>query len=74
MAKQRFEYEVKQVVLKESILGTGSGNLMSLQNEINKMAKLGWRLHTIETASAGSKGMFGGDRIQAVLIFERSVE
>ena len=74
MATQRYEYEVKQVILKESILGTGSGNLSNLESEINKMAKRGWKLHTIETSSSGSKGMFGGDRIQAVLVFERPVE
>ena len=66
MAAQRYEYEVKQV--------TGSGNLSNLESEINKMAKRGWKLHTIETSSSGSKGMFGGDRIQAVLVFERPVE
>ena len=29
------------------------------------------RLHTITTASSGSKGLGGGDRIQATMIFER---
>ncbi len=65
------EYVVLQVVLKEKVIGTGSGNLSELENVINKQAALGYRLHTISTASSGSKGMFGGDRIQATLVFEK---
>lgn len=34
-------------------------------------AALGYRLHTITTASLGSKGFGGGGRIQATIIFER---
>jgi hypothetical protein len=30
-----------------------------------------YRLHAITTASSGSKGLGGGDRIQAAMIFER---
>ena len=29
------------------------------------------RLHTISTAASGSKGIGGGDRIQATMVFER---
>lgn len=32
---------------------------------------LDYRLHTITTASSGSRGLGGGDRIQATMIFER---
>jgi hypothetical protein len=28
-------------------------------------------LHTISTAASGSKGLGGGDRIQATMVFER---
>lgn len=64
-------YVVIQVVLKEKVFGTGSGNLTELEKAINAQAALGYRLHTITTASAGSKGLVGGDRIQATLVFER---
>jgi hypothetical protein len=64
-------YVVIQVVLKEKLLGTGSGNLTELENAINAQAALGYRLHTITTAASGSKGLGGGDRIQATLVFER---
>ena len=64
-------YVVIQVVLKEKLLGTGSGNLTELENAINAQAALGYRLHTITTAASASKGLGGGDRIQATLVFER---
>lgn len=67
------KYVVLQVVLTEKLLGTGSGtaSLTNLQNEINKQAEKGYRLHTISTASSGSKGFLGGDKIQATMVFER---
>jgi hypothetical protein len=64
-------YVVLQVVLKEKLWGTGSGNLTELEKAINAQATLGYRLHTITTAASGSKGMGGGDRIQATMVFER---
>ncbi|WP_243227444.1 DUF2510 domain-containing protein [Microbacterium sp. CIAB417] len=64
-------YVVLQVILKEKLWGTGSGNLTELEKAINKQAALGYRLHTITTASSGSKGIGGGDRIQATMVFER---
>jgi hypothetical protein len=64
------QYVVLQVILKEKLLGTGSGNLTELEKVINTQAAKGYRLHTITTASSGSKGFGGGDRIQATLIFE----
>jgi hypothetical protein len=65
------QYVVLQVILKEKLWGTGSGNLTSLEKAINDQAAKGYRLHTITTASSGSKGMIGGgDRIQATLVFE----
>jgi len=63
-------YVVLQVMLKEKLLGTGSGNLTELEKAINLQASKGFRLHTITTASSGSKGLGGGDRIQATLVFE----
>ncbi len=65
------QYVVLQVVLKERFIGTGSGNLSELENVINEQAAKGYRLHTISTASGGSKGWLGGDRIQATLVFEK---
>jgi len=63
-------YVVLQTILKEKFFGTGSGNLDSLEKVLNEQAAKGYRLHTISTASSGSKGLAGGDRIQATLIFE----
>jgi predicted Zn-dependent protease len=66
-------YVVLQVILKEKFWGTGSGNLTELERAINAQASLGYRLHTITTASSGSKGLAGGDRIQATMVFEKLV-
>lgn len=63
-------YVVLQVVLKEKLIGTGSGNLSELEKVINTQAAKGYRLHTITTSSSGSKGLLGGDRIQATMVFE----
>jgi hypothetical protein len=57
--------------LKEKFWGTGSGNLTDLEDVINEQAAKGYRLHTITTASGGSSGWGGGDRIQATMVFER---
>ncbi len=65
------QYVVLQVVLKEKFMSTGSGNLSELENVINAQAEKGYRLHTISTTSGGSKGMLGGDRIQATMVFEK---
>ena len=60
------KYVVLQVTLKEKLIGTSSKNLSELEDVINKQADKGYRLHTISTTSGGSKGLGGGDRIQAV--------
>lgn len=65
------QYVVLQVTLKEKFIGTGSGNLTELENVINAQAAKGYRLHTISTANGGSKGIGGGDRIQATMVFEK---
>lgn len=64
-------YVVYQVTLREKFLGTGSGNLEELEEVINHFYRKGYRLHTMSTANGGSKGGFGGDRIQATLVFEK---
>ncbi|BCV18079.1 DUF4177 domain-containing protein [Leptogranulimonas caecicola] len=66
-----YQYVVLQVTLKEKFLGTGSGNLTELETVINQQAQKGYRLHTISTANGGSKGLGGGDRIQATMVFEK---
>jgi len=68
---QDYHYVVLQVTLKEKFIGTGSGNLTELENVINRQAQKGYRLHTITTANGGSKGLAGGDRIQATMVFEK---
>ena len=65
------KYVVLQVTLKEKLIGTASKNLSELEDVINKQADKGYRLHTITTTSGGSKGLGGGDRIQATMVFER---
>ena len=65
------KYVVLQVTLKEKLIGTSSKNLSELEDVINKQADRGYRLHTISTTSGGSKGLGGGDRIQATMVFER---
>ena len=67
------DYVVMQVTLKEKFIGTGSGNLTELENVINEQASKGYRLHTIATSNGGSKGLLGGDRIQATLVFEKII-
>ena len=64
-------YVVIQVTLKEKFIGTGSGNLSELEAVINYQAAKGYRLHTIATSNGGSKGLAGGDRIQATMVFEK---
>ena len=64
-------YVVLQMTLKEKFLGTGSGNLTELEDVINAQAAKGYRLHTISTSNGGSKGLAGGDRIQATMVFEK---
>ena len=64
-------YIVIQVTLKEKFWGTGSGNLIDLENTINDYFSRGYRLHSMSTSSANSVGGLGGDRIQATLVFER---
>lgn len=68
---QNLQYVVLQVTLKEKFIGTGSGNLTELEAVINQQAAQGYRLHTIATSNGGSKGLLGGDRIQATMVFER---
>ena len=65
------KYVVLQVTLKEKLIGTASKDLSELEDVINKQADKGYRLHTISTTSGGSKGLGGGDRIQATMVFER---
>ena len=65
------KYVVLQVTLKAKLIGTASKNLSELEDVINKQADKGYRLHTISTTSGGSKGLGGGDRIQATMVFER---
>ncbi len=70
---QNLHYVVLQVTLKEKFWGTGSGNLTELEKCINDQASKGYRLHTISTSNGGSKGLMGGDRIQATMVFEKLV-
>jgi hypothetical protein len=68
------QYIVLQTVLKEKIIGVGSGeeSLLTLQTIINGQAEQGYRLHTLTTVASGSRGFFTkGDRIQATMVFEK---
>lgn len=64
-------YVVLQVIFKEKLWGTGSGNLTELEKAVKAQASLGFLLHRISTSLSGSKGFVGGDRIQATMVFER---
>lgn len=68
---EQLKYVVMQVTLKEKFFGTGSGNLTELEKVINEQASKGYRLHNISTSNGGSKGLMGGDRIQATMVFEK---
>lgn len=70
---EELQYVVLQVTLKGKFWGTGSGNLVELEKCINAQASKGYRLHTITTSNGGSKGLMGGDRIQATLVFEKII-
>jgi len=48
-----------------------SGRRTELENAINAQAALGYRLHTISTASSGSTSLSGADRSQATMVFQR---
>lgn len=67
------KYVVLQCVLNEDLIGTGStvSSMMKVQGVINRQCERGYRLHTFTTVSSGSKGLMGGDRIQATMVFER---
>jgi hypothetical protein len=65
------QYVVLQVALKEGFIGTGSENLVDLELVINRQAAKGYRLHSMSTTTSNSKGIGGGDRIQATLVFEK---
>ena len=68
---EELPYVVVQVTLKEKFFGTGSGNLTDLEGVLNLYYTRGYRLHTMSTATGNSTGGFGGDRIQATLVFEK---
>jgi hypothetical protein len=69
-SREKMQYVVLQVTLKEKLIGTGSKNLSELEKVINTQVSKGFRLHTISTEAGGSKGFGGGDRMQATLVFE----
>lgn len=50
-----------------------NGSATELEKAINAQASRGYRLHTITTAASGTKGLGGGDRIQATMVFEKLV-
>lgn len=67
------DYIVIQVTLIQRNIGLGSINLTELEETINEQAKKGYRLHTITTASDGNRGLMGGSRIQAIMVFEKNI-
>ena len=71
--RRKYQYKVTQITLKERLFGTGSStySLSVLEAEIQKWARNGYKLHSMSTSESFSKGMYGGDRIQVLLIFEK---
>ncbi|WP_454386044.1 DUF4177 domain-containing protein [Streptococcus sp. Marseille-Q8145] len=66
-------YVVLQVTLKEKFFGTGFGNHTELEDVINRQRSKEYRLHTISTTNGESKGLGGGDRIQATMVFNKNI-
>jgi len=66
-------YVVLQVTLKEKFFGTGSGNLTELEDVKKKQPKKVSPPHPTTPANGGSKGLGGGDRIQATMVFEKII-
>lgn len=65
------KYIVIQIVLKEKLVGFGSGNLYELEDILNEKANEGYRLHSISTSTSQNTGVMGGERIHATMVFER---
>lgn len=57
---------VKQITLKEALIGPGSNDktLNELENLLNEMANNGYRCISVDTEAGG------GDRMQATCVFE----
>ncbi len=74
MAQKEYQgskkYVVLQITLKEKLVGTKSKNLTELESIINIQEGKGYKLHTLSTTTI-KRGFFGGDRIQATMVFER---
>lgn len=66
-------YLVVQVTLTEAFIGTGSkkSSLDRLQDTINKVAAMGYKLNQMSSTSVFSKSLLGGDKNQVTLIFEK---
>lgn len=69
-------YVVDQVILKEALVGVGSNEktMRELEDAINERAYQGYVLKAMSTAPVSSKGVGGGDRVLATLVFELNVK
>ena len=70
-AKIHQKYVVLQVTLKESAVEYEVKRLVDLEAVINNQVAKGYRLHSMSTATFGSKDLGGKDKIQATLVFEK---
>lgn len=72
-SKQMGRYLVVQFTLTEAFIGTGSkkSSLVRLQDTINKVAAMGYKLTQMSSTSVFSKSLLGGDKNQVTLIFEK---
>ena len=68
-----YHYVVLQVTLAKNFSAPVPQPLTELEGAINPSAQKGYRLHTITTSNGGSKGLMGGDRIQATMVFEKVI-
>jgi hypothetical protein len=62
---------VRQVILKKRGFRIGRRNEARLAKAINAQVARGYRLQEFSTASSGGADLPGGNRLQAVMVFER---
>lgn len=65
-------YVIEQYELKEALKGIKmtDATLKAVEDKINAKTTEGYHVHTIDFDVAGSKGVLGGDRMLATVVYE----